>query len=179
MRYTIFKRKSLVLLVTTIALLTAAGFVAGLDAKAAGAGDGNSGQRVTRSYDATWTSGDTTIIGNCENGALLMVDSGTGYCEHLGKATWSSTYCTDPVTWLGSGIGVATAANGDEIRYRITLRFIWTSPSGGNWFETDTAMGGTGRFVGATGSGTSSGTFSMTSATTAVWDGTSTGTFTY
>lgn len=145
----------------------------------AGAGDGNSDQRVTRSYNATWTSGDTAIIGYCEDGALLMVDRGTGYSEHFGKATWSSTYCMDPVTWHGSGIGVATAANGDEARFQIRLHFIWTTPSGGNWTEDDAAMGGTGRFAGATGSGTSRGTFTMTSATTAVWDGTSTGTLTY
>ena len=158
-------------------LVKAAVLVAAL---VAGADSGHSSQRVTRTYNATWPSGNTTILGSCENPALLLfVDSGTGHCEHLGNTTWSSTYCVDPVTWNGSGIGVTTAANGDEVRFQIALRFIWSSPSGGTWSEADTALGGTGRFVGATGSGTSNGTFTMTSATTAVWEGTSTGTFSY
>jgi hypothetical protein len=158
-------------------LLKAAVLVAAL---VAGADSGYSDQCVTRTYNATWTSGDTAILRNCENGALLLfLDSGAGYCEHLGNTTWSSTYCVDPVTWNGSGIGVATAANGDEVRYHIAIHFTWTSPSGGTWTEADTVLGGTGRFVAATGSGTSEGTFTMTSATTAVWEGTSTGTLCY
>lgn len=182
MKYRIFYRKSLVLLVASvasIALLTApAGFVAGSVAEAGGASHGYSDQRVTKRFNATW-SGDTAIVGSCENGFLLMLDVGPGYSTHMGKSTWSSTYCTDPVTWNGSGIGVATGADGDEIRFQITLHFIWNSSSGGNWTEEETAIGGTGRFAGATGSSTSSGTFTMTSATTAVWEGTTTGTYSY
>ncbi len=148
-------------------------------ALAAGADYGYAAQCVTRQYKATWR-GDTAIVGSCEDDAfLLMVDSGGGESEHLGKSRWSSTYCVDPVTWNGSGIGVATAANGDEIRFLIAIHFTWTSPSTGSWFETDTAMGGTGRFVAVTGSGTSSGPLTMTSATTAIWEGTSTGTLCY
>lgn len=139
---------------------------------------GYSEQRVTRPWSGTW-SGDTTFVGTCGNGALLGIDSGTGYAEHMGNSTHVSTYCLDPVTWNGSGTGVETAANGDELYFQLTLQIIWTSASDGIWREAETMTGGTGRFVGATGSSTSSGTFTLTSPTTTVWEGTHTGTLTY
>lgn len=182
MKYRIFYRKSLVLLVASvafIALLTApAGFVAGSVSEAAEAGHGYSDEPVTRPWNGTW-SGVTTIIASCENGGLLGVDSGTGQAEHMGSSTHLSTYCLDPVTLTGSGIGVETAANGDELYFRLTLQITVTSASGGIWMEAETVMGGTGRFSGATGSSTSSGTFTFTSPTTTVWEGTHTGTLTY
>lgn len=182
MKYRIFYRKSLVLLVTSVSsialLIAPAGFVVDSSAKAAGAGHGYSDEPVTRPWNGTW-SGVTTVNGNCANGGLLGVDSGTGQAEHMGSSTHLSTYCLDPVTLTGSGIGVETAANGDELYFRLTLQIIMTSASGGIWMEAETVIGGTGRFAGATGSSTSSGTFTFTSPTTTVWEGTHTGTLTY
>jgi hypothetical protein len=179
MKYTIFYRKSLVLLVASIALLTApTGFVAGSVAEAAGAGHEYSDEPATRPWNGTW-SGVTTINGNCANGGLLGVDSGTGQAEHMGSSTHLSAYCLDPVTLTGSGIGVETAANGDELYFRLTLRITVTSAGGGIWMEAETVIGGTGRFAGATGRSTSSGTFTFTSPTTTVWEGTHMGTLTY
>lgn len=129
-------------------------------------------------WRGTW-SGDFTIVGKCEDEKLSIVESGTGYMEHMGKTAWSNKYCMDQATWTASGNAVETAANGDEIHLRTSLQVIWTSPSGGDWVETETVVGGTGRFAAATGVSHSSGTFTFTSPTMAVWDGTTTGTLSY
>lgn len=129
-------------------------------------------------WNGTWT-GDAKIGGNCENGGLSFMESGTGYMEHMGKTTWSNQYCMDPVTWTGSGTAVETAANGDKIFVQTMPHFTWTSPTAGNWVETETVTGGTGRFAGATGSSHSKGTFTLTSQTTAIWEGTTIGMLSY
>lgn len=133
---------------------------------------------LTKGCSGRWT-GDATIIGNCENGGLSFVESGTGHIEHMGKTTWSNQYCMDPLTWTGSGTATETAANGDKIFVQTTPHFIWTSPTGGTWIEEETVTGGTGRFAGATGSSHSKGTFTLTSPTTATWEGTTIGTLWY
>lgn len=138
-----------------------------------------SDQRVTRPWTGTW-SGNGAVVGTCNDGAfLLMVDSGTGEADHMGSSSHLTAYCMDPVTWTGAGGGVETAANGDELHFQLTLQIIWTSASDGIWREVETVTGGTGRFVGATGSSTSSGTFTLTSPTTTVWEGTHAGSLTY
>jgi hypothetical protein len=139
----------------------------------AGASDASSGQAQPRPWRGTW-SGAGTVVGSCGNGTLLVEDNGTGYAEHMGNSTHLSTYCLDPVTLNGSGIGVETAANGDELHFDLTIQIILTSASDGIWQEAETVTGGTGRFVAATGSSTSSGTFTLTSPTTTVWEGTHT-----
>ena len=130
-------------------------------------------------WRGTW-SGDLTIVGNCEDGALLIVENGTGYMEHMGKTGWYNQYCLDPVTWTAtSEKAIETAANGDEIHVRTSLQVIWTSASNGNWIETETVISGTGRFATAKGVSHTGGTFSFTTPTTAVWEGTTTGMLSY
>jgi hypothetical protein len=131
-----------------------------------------------RSWNGTW-NGDATIVGTCESGALLFVESGTGNMEHMGQTAWSNKYCMDPVTWTGSGNASMTAANGDKIHVQTSLQFTWTSAGGGDWVEAETVVSGTGRFAAATGSSHSKGTFTLTSPTTAVWEGTTTGMLSY
>jgi hypothetical protein len=109
------------------------------------------------------------------NGGGGKLLSGVGYMEHMGKTAWSNKYCMDQATWTASGNAVETAANGDEIRVQTSLQIIWTSPSGGNWIETETVVGGTGTFAAATGLSHSSGMFAFTSPTMAVWEGTNDG----
>jgi len=125
-------------------------------------------------WNGVWT-GDATIVGACENNGLSFVESGAGYMEQMGKTTWSNQYCMDPVTWTGSGNATETAANGDKIFVKTTPHFTWTSPTAGTWVETEVVTGGTGRFSEATGSSHSKGTFTLTSQTTATWEGTTIG----
>jgi hypothetical protein len=131
-----------------------------------------------KSWNGTWI-GDATIVGNCKNGTLLFVESGTGLVEHMGKTTWSSKYCMDPVTWTGSGNTVERAENGDEIHVKTSVVFTWTSASTGNWVSKETIVSGTGRFAAASGGSHSSGTFTLTSSTTAEWEGTTNGLISY
>lgn len=146
----------------------------------AGAGAGYPEQGPPRSWSGAW-SGEGAVVGKCENGKVLFVDRGQGDDVPLGKATWSSAYCLDPETGKGTGVGEETTADGDEIRMLIEVTIVWTSEAGGTWSEAETAIGGTGKFVAATGNSTTNGTFTATSAggITTVWQGTSTGTITY
>lgn len=143
-----------------------------------GVGNGYSDESRPRPFSGTW-NGEVAIIGNCEDGTLLVSERDTGVAEHTGNSTYVSTYCMDPVNWTATGVAVLTAANGDQIYASIALRLVWTSPSTGYWFESETWSGGTGRFTIATGSTTSSGTFWATSATTFALEGTHTGTLSY
>jgi hypothetical protein len=132
-----------------------------------------------RPWRGTW-SGELTIIGNCEGSALLIVENGIGYMEHMGRTGWYNKYCLDPVTWTAtSENAVETAANGDEIHVRTSLQVIWTSATSGNWIETETVISGTGRFSAAKGVSHTGGTFSFTTPTKAVWEGTTTGMLSY
>lgn len=160
--------------VVKFTVLVVAALVAALSV---GAG-GSAANGPVKSWNGTW-SGDATIVGNCESGALLFVESGTGEMEHMGKTVWSNKYCMDPVTWTGSGNAVETAANGDKIYVQTSVQFTWTGSGGGNWVETETVVSGTGRFAAANGSSHSKGTFTLTSPTTAVWEGTTTGMLSY
>ena len=157
------------------ALVVATALAAALSAGAGGA----TAQSPTKSWTGTW-NGNLTIIGTCESGALLIVESATGQMQHTGKTAWSDTYCMDPLTWTASGTaGVYTAANGDEIHVQMSLQVMWTSPDGGTWSDTETIISGTGRFATASGSNHTEGTFTFTSPTTEFWDGTTTGTLSY
>jgi hypothetical protein len=132
-----------------------------------------------KSWNGTWI-GDATIVGKCENGGQLFVESGVGFVEQMGKSKWSDKYCMDPTTWTASGRNaVITAENGDKVYLKITLLFTWTSRTAGNWVEHETVIGGTGRFAAASGGSHSAGTFTLTTPTTAEWAGTETGMIAY
>lgn len=132
-----------------------------------------------KSWNTTWI-GDATIVGKCENGGQLFVETGVGFAEQMGKSKWSDKYCMDPATWTASGQNaVITAENGDKVFLKITLLFTWTSKTGGNWVEHETVIRGTGRFSAASGGSHSTGTFVLTTPTTAEWAGTSTGLIEY
>jgi len=111
--------------------------------------------------------------------------SGTGQATHLGKVSESGSLSFDfdnfPVSLGISATGTLTAANGDEVffAYDVTLTDTASPPQGTTYAESGsyTVTGGTGRFAGATGGGTISGTcvssFSSTTGTcNDTWKGT-------
>ncbi|MHC4930829.1 MAG: hypothetical protein ACYTGV_01380 [Planctomycetota bacterium] len=64
-----------------------------------------------------------------------------GSVTHLGRVTGEGTVYYDPVTWMPTGaVQTLIAANGDELYITATT-------------DTYTIAGGTGRFAGASGSG--------------------------
>ena len=131
-----------------------------------------------KSWNVTWV-GDATIVGKCENGGQLFVENGVGLAEQMGKSKWSDKYCMNPTTWTASGRdAVVTAENGDKVLLQITLLFTWTSKTTGR-VEQETIIGGTGRFAEASGGSHSTGTFVLTTPTTAHWAGTGTGMIAY
>ncbi len=136
--------------------------------------------QTMRNWSSTWV-GRATIVGNCQDGTLSFVESGAGFSEQTGMSQWSDKYCMNPTTWTATGrSAVITTENGDKIFMKIELLFIWNAArSGGKWIEHETIFGGTGKFAVATGSSHSSGTFMLTSQTTAEWDGVSIGLITY
>ena len=132
-----------------------------------------------KSWNGTWI-GSATIVGKCEDGGQLFVESGVGFVEQMGKSKWTDKYCMDPTTWTASGRNaVVTADNGDKVFLKITLLFTWTSKTTGNWVEHETVIGGTGRFAAASGGSHSTGTFILTTPTTAEWGGTTAGMIAY
>lgn len=133
-----------------------------------------------RSWNATWV-GKATIVGNCEDGTLSFVENGTGLLEQAGMSKWSDKYCMDPTTWTAQGRkAVITAENGGKIFMKIELLFIWNAnKTGGNWVEHETIIGGTGSYASAIGGSHSKGTFTLTSQTTAEWEGITTGLISY
>jgi hypothetical protein len=135
--------------------------------------------RTLKPWNGTWI-GSATIVGKCEDGTQKFVETGVGLVEQMGKTTWSDTYCMDPTTWIASGKdAVITAENGDKVFLKITLLFTWTSQTSGNWTEAETIIGGTGRYAAATGDSHSRGNFTLTSPTSAQWEGVTTGLISY
>ncbi len=94
----------------------------------------------------------------------------TGLSEFVG------TYCCNLATGHCTGTGVITAANGDALYFTMTHDF---NPASGDFTESEVVTGGTGRFVGATGTATTSGTSTFTSPTSDVWEGTTEGQITF
>jgi hypothetical protein len=81
---------------------------------------------------------------------MYLTASGSGKSSHLGKITFVAPHDFDLVNGTYVSDAYVKAANGD-ILHLITLgQFINPVDSIGNWV----AAGGTGRFAGATGSGT-------------------------
>lgn len=81
---------------------------------------------------------------------MFLTASGSGKSSHLGKITFTAPHDFD----LSNGTYVSdayiSAANGDVLHIVTLGQFINAVDSIGNW----TAVGGTGRFANATGSGT-------------------------
>jgi hypothetical protein len=100
-----------------------------------------------------------------EGAAWRYAATGTGLFLHLGRSSVSVTHCTfvDMASGTGSfgpGTITLTAANGDQLHlvHRGTFRLVMAPDGLTSVFDmTWVAAGGTGRFAGATGSGTTRG----------------------
>jgi hypothetical protein len=118
-------------------------------------------------YRATW---DTDISITPLDAPLVAVSGlGKGLATHLGAMTAQSIH---EVVNLATGEGSAQyrfiAANGDEIFVSFALLAVPISPIAFHIQGTWEITGGTGRFVGASGSGTYTGQVEFTGPATAV-----------
>jgi hypothetical protein len=117
-------------------------------------------------FKASVTTTSVTLI-SLEPFSLHIEAAGAG--THLGTAALSSNTTWTPVpggVWF-SGVGTITAANGDEIHY---VAYGWSYPGAADGDYQIT--GGTGRFAGATGSGSFDVSENADLSQTAVFDGT-------
>jgi hypothetical protein len=89
------------------------------------------------------------VEARCGDGALwISTMSGTGTITHLGRVSWEATHCFyDDYMTFGNAEITVTAANGDQLfgTYNGTM----SGPT--TWVDELTILGGTGRFLGATG----------------------------
>jgi len=91
---------------------------------------------------------------------ILTVNIGEGVSSVIGRAHFVIVTCVNPATFSGSGWGVVTTANGDTLHLDIPDVTVTFSESGPReWSETETIVGGTGKFENAIGSSISHGTF--------------------
>jgi hypothetical protein len=103
----------------------------------------------------TW-SGVIYSAGLCPDGRPLLVNVASGFGTHTGASTYVSVSCLNYPSPTSEGWAIVTAANGDKLYLRIAAE---SDSSSGTWTETETTLGGTGRFEGASGLTISSGTF--------------------
>jgi uncharacterized membrane protein len=113
---------------------------------------------------------------DCPGGATWRYSAaGTGVFLHLGQSSVSVTHCTfvDMASGTGNfgpGTITITAANGDDLRlvHQGTFRLAMTPDGLTSVFDmTWVVAGGTGRFAGATGSGTTHGSSLLSTGITA------------
>jgi hypothetical protein len=104
----------------------------------------------------------------CDLPTFFNVQEGVGVATHLGRFSIRITFCIDPTDILDdgqitegesapySGEGTFVAANGDELHFTISGAVVPTDRPGFAYEFMDPfeITGGTGRFAGASGSGT-------------------------
>jgi hypothetical protein len=91
--------------------------------------------------------------------------SASGQCLHMGRTGAASADQTvDLITGAGTATYTLTAANGDTVVLGIEFATVFM-PTGVIFDGTYTVTGGTGRFAGATGSGSASGAAVFTGPT--------------
>ena len=98
-----------------------------------------------------------TFVSNFPN----LTYTGTGNASHLGKTSYVSS------SGLFTFTETLTAANGDTLTLVDNITIVSSTQATGVW----TVTGGTGRFAGATGSGTSLTTHTGGVAFTQTWTG--------
>jgi len=126
---------------------------------------------VTKPFNAMWTGtvyvsercADPNFTSPIQGPIFQTINVGKGVSTLSGKSDWFSVVCfyfTSGTAMAGSGWGIVTAANGDMLHVRIQ-NTVDLSKDPPEWAETETTVGGTGRFEGATGIGESGGTWTL------------------
>ncbi|GAA6525351.1 hypothetical protein [Intrasporangium sp. DVR] len=109
--------------------------------------------------------------------------TGTAWLSHLGRVTFEITHCTvAPEGRFGQGTTVFTAANGDELWMEHWGTFqldAVENPTRADATLSWMIVGGTGRFAGATGSGTGAAHTAITGPASGFTSGTWTGEIAY
>jgi len=164
--------------ITAVLFLISGLFLPTVSAEAGGNANSSSGATVSRPSKGTW-SGNSYIVGFCEDESLLSVQIGKGIASQMGTSDWFAIVCTDPVTGTGAGTAVITVANGDAIYLSVSSQVEGWGGLEGTWSQTAIGQGGTGRFAESGGTTTSSGTWVLTSDTSLSWVGTHEGEITY
>lgn len=108
-----------------------------------------------RPFKATW-SGNAHLSPTDDPTVLRNDETGEGNATHLGNFQWASVEYADfdvvPGGVAVTGEFVMTAANGDEVHGTYTTVGLFADATTLVIHGTLTVTGGTGRFVGATGS---------------------------
>lgn len=139
---------------------------------AAYSGDGG----VTKSSTGMW-SGTIYQVGYCDGSTatapiIKSINIGKGVMSLTGKSDWfgvACSYCSVPSSTppyycdelSGSGWGIITAANGDQIHISIISQTIDLTANPPTWDEVEETVGGTGSFEGATGETNSHGVWTF------------------
>lgn len=138
-----------------------------------------------RSLKGSW-SGEMYMMGPgagldtglCPVGTLLVISIGKGVSSHLGASDYFGALCwhqIDATTMEGQGFAILTGANGDKLFTNAILTSYGIGGPSGPWEEIATITGGTGTFEGATGEGTSKGTWTLINPAMFSWTGKSNG----
>lgn len=103
-------------------------------------------------FRGTWSGQTVSVVPVPDAPNLVLVTaSGPGQATHLGRFTMESPHFTNLEDLSVVGSQVFTAANGDTIEAMISGQFVPTAEGNLEATLTGIITGGTGRFVGATG----------------------------
>ena len=111
----------------------------------------------TRPFSAT-VAGNANLSPTADPCSFVNEETGSGEASHLGTFAWSDVeavdFCAIPGGVAVSGAFVMRAANGDQLTGELGTTGTFAQTGDLVITGTYTITGGTGRFVGATGSGT-------------------------
>ncbi len=113
------------------------------------------GDPVTKPVKITWTGilYSFTSSESCPAGTFQSINIAKGLSTLYGESDWLGVYClrfASATSITGSGWGILTAANGDQVHALIDVT-VDLSKNPVEWSETEFIVGGTGKFEGATG----------------------------
>ncbi len=130
----------------------------------------NNGKQVTRPLTSSGSGTISYIPNGCGTGTLKFQSVGTGNSSHLGRQEQTTSFCIDGATGqiISPIVGVAKAANGDNLHY--TFAGTGIDAATGLTYQDYIITGGTGKFATATGNMTL--LYSVNTPTNYVYTGT-------
>jgi hypothetical protein len=118
---------------------------------ALGLASGSAGAAEQAPFRGVWSGQTVSAIPGGDN-VVLVTSRGTGQATHLGRFSMESPHLTNLLTLEVVGEQIFTGANGDSISALISGQFVETSVGTLEAILSGVITGGTGRFVGASGS---------------------------